>query len=214
MRLLFWMAGCLALLIGAAQAQGQTNRGLYGGVSAGAGEVPYLLVSDCRLSRPGNNARAAMGSVLVGVPVGPVRFEARTSRAVMTADDVDCPVLDQPIHEHGSFTSILPDFRSSSMTSSDVRLRVEGPRALPLMLAVGGGWLWTHDMPYATAATGVRTGRRLRWGVDVTWDYYRMPFIAYHSEWADFQVVRAWSDRAFEWQSAWSLRLAAEWQPR
>jgi hypothetical protein len=84
--------------------------------------------------------------------------------------------------------------------NGDLRLRLGGTRAMPLVVSGGAGWLSPTGVPYLVGAAGVRLGGRVRLAVDVERNWYRVERTLGTAEWRDGRVYRHVS---LEEQTVW-----------
>lgn len=216
--------GCVScfvpLLILSAAAEAQINgsaeaaRRPYIGAFVGAGEVPVTFFDGC-VSEGRHDARSNSASLELsaGLPIGPVALESRTTARgePPLTGRTDCFSL-EPSHESGIHTD---GYRvdPGAFSATDLRLVYELPLRVRVTASAGAGWVWARDVPFLTGSLGIRTAGRTRWGGDIVWDRYRMPFGTITREWERYRVVRELSrDAEHVWQDAWSVRLGAEWQ--
>jgi len=196
------------------EAENPLPRAPFVGLAVGAGGLPITFFNGCVLEdRFGTLSTSMSASFSIGVPVGPLSILTQTTangEAVFGAQDHCVSV--EPAHESGTHVDRLSGVETGFVSTTDLRLRYEFPMQYPLAASVGGGWVWTQKIPFWTASMGVRTPGRLRWGLDLALERYRMPFELVTREWENLKVLRVLGQESErEWQGAWQLRLGAEW---
>lgn len=201
----------------------------HGGVSTGAGEAPWDLLMQCR-DGTRHGATSAGATVHVGLRLARwVAVETRAGTVRSMSEERVCPEYatrpgiprlhwpDQPsptmLTETGSHTWTAPDFRSRNLVKTDVRVRATAGTEPALTIAAGGGWLVSHGVPFTSIAAGVRSGRRMRWGVEVERQDYRLPYANATIIWSDYQITSAEYFGSSDWQAEWSVRLVVEVVP-
>lgn len=188
----------------ASNVTGQESRSaLMLGAWFGGEAIPQALNPGC-----GNTTGTEGGWTFGGhlaVPVGSLFLEGRASWH--SGVDYLCPgvLMDRT----GVHTITIPDVPFGSFAKTDARLRVEfGPW---LVLGLGAGWAWSKDVPYLASSVGVRGGDTVRFGADLEFTSYRIPFRSRTSEFDHVEEVRVLSRGSFtDWGGAVSLRLLLE----
>lgn len=178
---------CL-LLAPPAAARAQEGRRLvpYAGLALGRSSIPTQF-QQCQ---PGDRTTAA---ARLGVTRGALALEAHLGAmaqftGVMCLDVVadPAPPPADGIHTHTSY----PFRGDDAHLNGDVRLRLGGTRAMPLVVSGGAGWLSPTGVPYLVGAAGVRLGGRVRLAVDVERNWYRVERTLGTAEWRDGRVYR------------------------
>lgn len=176
----------------------------YAGVSAGGATLPDVF-QGCSL---GTNLAA---DARLGVARGALALEAR---AVALAEPgmVECALVDPFVPQDGIHTLTRYPFHGrDGHLAGDLRLRVGGTRALPLVLSAGAGWLSPTDVPYLLAAAGVRLGGRVRLALDAERTWYRATATDWTAEWKDGTPVRTLSEvERVEWLRGSGVRVGLE----
>lgn len=190
------------------------HRAPFIGVTFGGGSMPITFFNGCILEdKFGTNSANLSAAFLIGVPLGPVTVLTQTTangEAVFGPKD-HCTSV-EPAHESGTHVDRLRGVETGAFSTTDLRLRYEFPMRYAVVASAGAGWVWTHEMPFWDATVGVRTPGRLRWGLDLAFEGYRMPFELVTREWEDWNVIQfLGQETEHEWQSAWQLRFGAEW---
>ncbi|MEW5928466.1 MAG: hypothetical protein AB1941_13440 [Gemmatimonadota bacterium] len=195
-RLASLLSLCL-LLAAPAAARAQEGGRLvpYGGVTLGRSSLPTQFQTCPPGSRTTADAR-------IGVARGLFALEARFGALADFADMVCLDVVADPavrpdgVHTHLSY----PYGNSDAHLAGDLRLRLGGTRAVPLVVSGGAGWLSPTGVPYLVGAAGVRLGGRVRLAVDVERNWYRVERTLGTAEWRDGRVYRHIS---LEEQTVW-----------
>lgn len=187
------------------------------GVTVGAGSMPVTFFDGCILEdRFGEHRPGLSAAFSIGVPMGPFTVLTQTTangEAILGADD-HCTSV-EPGHESGTHSDRLRGVETGSFSTTDLRLRFEFPMRYPVVASAGAGWAWTHEIPFWDATVGLRTSGRLRWGLDLAYEGYRMPFELVIREWENSNVLQVLRQETVrEWQGAWQLRIGAEWSLR
>ncbi len=191
-----------------------SNRGPSIGVTFGGGTLPTTFFNGCILEdRFNSQSASASAAILFGVPVGPLTLLTHTTvnaEAVLGPQDA-CTDM-QPAHESGVHVDRLRKLQTGSFVTTDLRLGYEFPTRYPVVGSAGGGWALGHDIPFWDASIGVRTpGRRIRWGLDLAFERYRMPFELVTREWENLEVIQVLDrETEREWQNSWQFRVGAE----
>ena len=167
---------CLIALSAASPVLGQSRVFPFGSVALGVSQVPEQLLDACSGSNP---LYAAEGRA--GLRYASFSIEARTTTQTYFAQ-VIC-ALDVPVFPDGTHTHVRYPYDSELLIGSDLRLgyRVVGP----FVLGAGGGWLWSHEVPYALASAGLRTGGRVQLAIDVERQWLRLTEEFTTLEWKD-----------------------------
>lgn len=180
------------------------------GVAAGAGTLPQAFLRNCGTSL---GARSSSGSVELraGTQVGWLTVESRTSfqdKLPLAGDD--CFSSSPPVHDGGVHTDVAYPFEQGSFTTTTIQLGARLP-VPAILVGAGGGWAWSHGLPFAVIGAGYRRGERVRLGVDAELMLFRVPFDRVTREWEQAQVLRTIStEREHEWRTGLALRLAIE----
>ncbi|HEV2735943.1 MAG TPA: hypothetical protein VGV85_13940 [Longimicrobiaceae bacterium] len=196
--------GLLAVLPVAAHAQGG-RLVPYAGLSVGGSSLPRVF-QGCAPD-PGVAADAR-----VGLARGALALEARLSGLADLAVE-DCAVAAEPFTlPDGVHTTMdYPFHGADAHVAGDLRLRLGGTRALPLVVSGGAGWLSPTDVPYLLAAAGARLGGRFRLAVDVERSWYRVEGTEYVLEWRDHRPIREISRQdEVAWMDGTGVRLGVE----
>jgi hypothetical protein len=188
----------------AAQERSAPRPTFFLGVALGAHDLPNSF-EGC------TPQRQAAGEVRAGVALGRLALEGRVTTmataSVVCADPLSHAPPPDGIHATRDYDYDVGD----SNETADLRVRYGGVQGFPLTVAAGAGWLEGPDVPYLLASAGVRTGGRVRLGVDVEADWYRVNYRDVSTEWQNGQVVRIVSDeRHGTWWNGVGLRLGAE----
>jgi len=197
----------LLLSLHPARAAGQT-RGPpvpYLGVALGASRIPEALAA-CT-----SDARAA-GEVRAGLSFGRLAVEARGS-ALLGGFDQCLIILAEEVRLPGIHPAVeYPFKRGDAHTAVEMRVRHDVPGGLPLVVAVGGGWLAPQDVPYLVASAGYRTRGRVRLALDVDHSWFRVPFDVVVREYAVHGGAgpALSTDREHDWRSGLGIRAGAE----
>lgn len=192
------------LLAGPLPAQERTPLSPSLGLALGLSRPPASIQDPCggRESLPALDVR-------VGVERGGVSLEARGSGQVEIGAE-DC-VWAPLAHPDGIHTDLLYPFRRGAPLTTDLRVRYAPPLPGSLGLGAGGGWAWSHDLPYVVAATGVHAPGRVRLTGEVERTWFRVPSKAVTREWRDLRVVRELSrERRRDWQGGWGVRVGVD----
>jgi hypothetical protein len=191
----------------AARAQGGGRLVPYAGLAVGGSSLPDAFQGCSPETRVAVDAR-------VGLARGALALEAHLS-ALGDVGMEDCAVvaMDPYAPIDGIHTTMDYRFRGADgHTAGDLRLRLGGTRALPLVVSGGAGWLSPTDVPYLLAAAGVRTGGRVRLALDVERSWYRVEETEYVLEWRDHRPIREISRREqLEWMGGTGVRLGVEY---
>jgi hypothetical protein len=199
---------CLLLAVpAAARAQGGGRLVPYAGLSLGGSSLPDVFQGCSPESSVAADGRA-------GLARGALALEARLS-ALGDVGMEDCALMavDPYVPVDGIHTGTAYPFRGSDgHVAGDLRLRLGGTRALPLVVSGGAGWLRPTDVPYLLAAAGLRTGGRVRLALDLERNWYRVEWTERAVEWRDRQPVREVSRREqVEWMDGTGVRLGVEY---
>lgn len=169
----------------------------------GGEAIPRALDPAC-----GNVTGAEGGwtaGALASAPVASFSVEGRISRH--WGYDRLCPggLRDRV----GIHTLRTPDLPAGDFTKTDVRARVDSGL---FVFAVGGGWVWSKDLPFVVSSFGARVGRRVRFGADLEWTSYRIAWLSrtveFDDDGAEIRVLE--NDAYEEWAGAFSLRFVLE----
>ena len=196
---------CLIALSAASPVLGQNRVLPFGSVALGVSHFPEQLLDACSGSNP---LYAAEGRA--GLRYASFSIEARTTAQTYFAQvmcPLDVPVLPDRIHTHARYP-----YDSEMLIGSDLRLgyRVVGP----FVLGAGGGWLWSHEVPYALASAGLRAGRRLQVAVDVERQCLKLTEELTTLEWKDYMPIRTVSAHTeHRWYRGFGIRLGVELAP-
>lgn len=158
-----------------------------------------------------SDARAA-GEVRAGLSFGRIAVEARGS-ALLGGFDQCLILLDEEVRVPGVHPAVeYPFERGDAHTALELRVRHGLPTGLPLVVAVGAGWLAPQDVPYLVASAGYRTHGRVRVALDVDQSFFRVPFDVVVREYGDRgEVGPALStDREHDWRSGLGIRAGVE----
>ncbi len=180
---------------------------VYGGLSVGPHSYPDDIRPRCGGSSYG------VGEARVGATSGPLALEVRGT-AVLAYLSESCPlaIADEAPPPDGISTFREFGFdRKNPAGSVDARLRFGGTRAMPLVVAAGGGRLMGPGISYAVASVGFRSRGTTRVALDLEGNLYRMPSDQARREFQGGQLVREVSrDRRVAWESGVGLRLGVE----
>lgn len=199
----------LPLLLAASHhgAAAQSARGAvpFLGLAIGGSSLPEAF-SGCT-----RDARAA-GELRAGISFGRLAVEARGA-ALLGGYDLCLIMLDQEVRQPGVHESVeYPFERGDAHASVEMRVRHDVPGGLPLVVAVGGGWLAPQDLPYLLASAGYRTRGRVRLALDVDHSWYRVPYDLVVREYgAQGEAGPALStEREHDWRSGLGIRAGVE----
>ena len=197
----------LCLLLAAPAASAQGGRLVpYGGVTLGRSSIPTQF----QTCPPGNRTTA---DARIGVARGLLALEAHFGALAQLATVICLDAVADPavppdgIHTYTSY----PYGNSGAHLAGDLRLRLGGTRAMPLVVSGGAGWLSPTGVPYLAGAAGVRLGGRVRLAVDVERSWYWVERTLSTDEWKDGRVVRRISrDEQTAWLDGTGVRAGLE----
>jgi hypothetical protein len=178
----------------------------YAGVTVGGASLPDVFQGCPQGTRAAVEAR-------LGLARGALALE---TRAAVLADPgtVMCvySLADPAPRPDGIHTTLdYPFGESAEHLAGDLRLRLGGTRALPLVVSGGAGWLSPTGVPYLLAGAGARLGGRLRLALDVERSWYRVERTAYTAEWKDGRVFRNIArDEQVAWLDGTGVRAGVE----
>jgi hypothetical protein len=201
----------LSLLLAASPhgAAAQSARGAvpFLGLAIGGSSLPEAF-SGCT-----SDARAA-GEVRTGLSFGRLAVEARGA-ALLAGYDMCLILLDEETYLPGIHEAVeYPFERGDAHAAVEMRVRHDVPGGLPLVVAVGGGWLTPQDLPYLVASAGYRTRGRVRLALDVDHSWFRVPYDLVVREYdAHGGAGPALStEREHDWRSGLGIRAGLEVQ--
>ena len=204
----------LAASPAAAQERAPSSPRVYGGLSVGPQVYPNEISRSCDFGTFG------VGEARAGVSAGLLALEVRGS-AVLAHATTSCALADiasssdlMPPPENGIHTFREYGFDTEDPDGSvDARLRFGGTRAMPLVVAVGGGRLMGPGISYAVASVGFRTRGATRIALDLEGDLYHLTFDDVAVEYQDGEAIRTVSrDSNTRWSRGVGLRLGVERQ--
>jgi hypothetical protein len=174
------------------------------GFALGVSDIPEVVQGCSPEQRIGADARAGFvrgnfGVELRGGVLGEVGIE-------------DCGVEDPYVPPDGIHTQRLYPFERGDMHAAvDLRLRYGGTLGLPLLVAVGAGWLTPVAAPALLVGTGFRSRGRIRMALDVERTWFRIPQDVVTREWRERRVVREISrERDYDWHPGLNVRVGLE----
>ena len=173
---------CVAILCAVSPVSGQNRVAPFGSVALGASHVSEQLLDACSGSNPLYALEGRAGVRYAGLSV-----EARTTVQTYFSQ-VLCP-QDVPVFPDGVHTHVRYPYDSETLIGSDLRLsyHVVGP----FVLGTGGGWLWSHEVPYALASAGLRTGGRVQLAIDLERQWVKLGEEHTALEWKDHMRIRS-----------------------
>lgn len=177
----------------------------YLGAALGGTMIPEALAACSR------DARAA-GEVRAGLSFGQLAVEARGS-ALLAGFDQCLILLHEEVRMPGIHPAVeYPFERGDAHAALELRVRHGLPAGLPLVVAVGAGWLAPQDVPYVVASAGYRTRGRVRLALDVDQSFFRVPFDVVAREYGEHGGAgpALSSNREHDWRSGLGIRAGVE----
>ena len=184
----------ILFLCGAAPAHAQT-----GSIAVGMTDLPDVLWDPCS----GSELHGAI-EARAGLRRGAGGVELRTTFQ-FPVTQVYCAV-DPIVFREGVHTEVSRPYDSDALLGSD--LRAFRHLVGPVVVGAGGGWLWSHRLPYGLASVGLRTRGRVHLLVEVERQWMRITEEYHTWEWQDFRPVRFISSRTeHRWVRGDGLRI-------
>ena len=181
----------------------QSGSGLKLGAWFGGEAIPQALDPGC-----GNTSGTEGGWTFgghVAVPLGSFHLEGRASWH--SGVDYICP--GPLVDRTGVHTISNPDLPFGDFAKTDARLRLDLDSWF--LVGVGLGWAWSKDVPYLTSGLGVRVGETVRFGADLDYTSYRIPWLSRTSEFDVGEELQVLGRESYvDWGGAFSLRLVLE----
>lgn len=158
-----------------------------------------------------SDARAA-GEIRAGLSFGRLAVEARGS-ALLAGYSQCLILLQEEVRLPGTHPAVeYPFERGDTHTALELRVRHDVPAGLPLVVAVGAGWLAPQDVPYLVASAGYRSGGRVRFAFDVDHNFFRLPYdvvVRHYGQYGDAGPPLS-STRKHDWRSGLGIRAGVE----
>ena len=173
------------------------------GTSVTGESLPLAIDPRCG-SVQGHRGAKSLGAHLL-VPFGPVTLEGRATRHLSSANFCARPLIDS-----GVVTTYDTGVSAGGFTTTDLRARI-GIGAQGVFVAVGSGWAWRKNVPYASLAFGIRGGSTIRGGFDIGIDSYRIKWRSTTTEYRYAAAPRILEERTYSrWDTAIGMRMVLE----
>lgn len=170
----------------------------------GLGAVPEAFFDACNQQWFDSNAVIPSVGVRIGVAFGALGVEARSSHGARWGN-LPCSAT-PPRSESGIATDTLRIRYVGSYSASGLHARYETGAGPVWFASGGGGYVWSHDVPFLALSAGLRGTTQIHWIVEGGVRSYHTSVDVVTREWDDGVVVDELSrTRLEEWRTGWTL---------